>query len=209
MKKPLWLVAWLLVIEVLVILLLVPGDWTDKTIRRESELVEQNLGYEARQWISDTAGDWYKTSVLDSGFYAAMYHTLIPTEEERRKSKGMENMGQAWFVWVEGRIEAFTNVIYQFYTRLALLSSWAPYLLILFIPAVYDGLMSWKIKRTNFDYASPVVHRYSIRGTFFLSMGLFITFFAPIALNPIVIPAVMMCCCVLLGLAFGNLQKRV
>ncbi|NMT18452.1 conjugal transfer protein, partial [Vibrio parahaemolyticus] len=58
MKKPLWLVAWLLVIEVLVILLLVPGDWTDKTIQRESELVEQNLGYEARQWISDTAGDW-------------------------------------------------------------------------------------------------------------------------------------------------------
>ena len=28
MKKPLWLVVWLLVIEVLVILLLIPGDWT-------------------------------------------------------------------------------------------------------------------------------------------------------------------------------------
>ena len=209
MNKPLWLVAWLLVIEILVILLLIPGDWVDKTIQRESELMEKNLGYETRQWINNTAGGWYKTSILDSGFYDAMYHTLIPTEEERKKSKGMENMGQRWFVWVEGRIEAFTNVIYQFYVRLALLFSWIPYLFILFIPSVYDGLMSWKIKRTNFDYASPVIHRYSIQGIFLLSIGLFIIFFAPIALNPIIIPIVMMLCCVLLGLAFSNLQKRV
>lgn len=209
MNKPLWLVAWLLVIEILVILLLIPGDWVDKTIQRESELMEKNLGYETRQWINNTAGGWYQTSILDSGFYDAMYHTLIPTEEERKKSKGMENMGQRWFVWVEGRIEAFTNVIYQFYVRLALLFSWIPYLFILFIPSVYDGLMSWKIKRTNFDYASPVIHRYSIQGIFLLSIGLFIIFFAPIALNPIIIPIVMMLCCVLLGLAFSNLQKRV
>lgn len=209
MKKPLWLVAWLLVIEVLVILLLIPGDWINKTIQRELELMEKNLGYETRQWISNTAGDWYKTSMLDSGFYDAIYRTLIPTEDERKKSKGMEDMGQIWFAWVEGRIKSFTNVIYQFYMRLALLYSWAPYLLILFIPAVYDGLMSWKIKRTNFDYASPVVHRYSIRGALFLGVGLFIAFFAPIALNPMVIPVAMMLCCVLLGLALSNVQKRI
>ncbi len=55
-----------------------------------------------------------------------MYQTLIPSEEERQKSKGMQDMGKGWFVWVKGRMEAFVNVIYQFYTRLALLAAWAP-----------------------------------------------------------------------------------
>ncbi len=33
MKKPWLLVAWLLVIELLAILLLIPGDWTDRAIK--------------------------------------------------------------------------------------------------------------------------------------------------------------------------------
>ncbi|ENX5681582.1 DUF4400 domain-containing protein [Salmonella enterica] len=82
-------------------------------------------------------------------------------------------------------------------------------MLILFVPAVYDGMMTWRIKRTNFDYASPVLHRYSVRGTMYLMAGLFIAFFIPIALDPVVIPMTMMTCCVLVGLTFGNLQKRV
>ncbi|MCP8724372.1 hypothetical protein NDJ44_22130 [Escherichia coli] len=48
MKKPWLLVAWLLVIELLAILLLIPGDWTDRAIKRESELVEQSLGRSKR-----------------------------------------------------------------------------------------------------------------------------------------------------------------
>ncbi|MEC6096342.1 DUF4400 domain-containing protein, partial [Enterobacter hormaechei] len=72
----------------------------------------------------------------------------------------------------------------------------------------YDGMMTWRIKRTNFDYASPVLHRYSVRGTMYLMAGLFIAFFIPIALDPVVIPMTMMTCCVLVERS-GNLQKRV
>ena len=82
-------------------------------------------------------------------------------------------------------------------------------MLLLFVPAVYDGYMTWQIKRTNFDYASPVMHRYSVRGAAILLFGLLAAFMAPIALNPIIIPMGMMGCCVLFGLAFGNVQKRI
>ncbi|MFC6674118.1 DUF4400 domain-containing protein [Marinobacterium aestuariivivens] len=209
MKKPLWLVVWLLVIELVVILLLVPGDWTDKAIEKESRFVESNLGSGARYWIRRKADDWYHLTMIDSGFYEGMYFTLIPTEHERARSRGMQNMGSWWFQWVEGRMEALANVVYQFFTRSALFLLWAPYMLILLAPALYDGAMTWKIKRTNFDYASPVIHRYSIRLTTYLILGLGIAFFAPIALNPVIIPVVMMVCCVLIGLTMGNLQKRV
>lgn len=209
MKKPLWLVAWLLVIEILVILLLVPGEWTNKAIEKESALVEANLGYESRHWIREQAETWYHSSMIDSGFYEGMYYTLIPTGEQRKSSQGIEDMGSWWFQWVEGRIEALANVVYQFFTRAALLMTWAPYMLILLLPAVYDGMMTWRIKRTNFDYASPVIHRYGMRFTGYLLLGLGIAFFAPVALNPLIIPIVMMICCVLIGITMGNLQKRV
>ncbi len=209
MKKPLWLVAWLLVIEILVILLLVPGDWTDKAIEKESALVEASLGSESRYWIREQAESWYQSVMIDSGFYEGMYYTLIPTEEQRKNSRGMENMGTWWFEWAKGRMEALANVVYQFMTRTALFMTWAPYMLILLLPAIYDGMMTWRIKRTNFDYASPIIHRYGIRFTGYLVLGLGIAFFAPIALNPIIIPIVMMICCVLIGLTMGNLQKRV
>jgi hypothetical protein len=209
MKKPLWLVALLLMVEVLVILLLVPGDWTNRAIDKETSLVEANLGIDTRKWIEDKADRWYQSAMIDSGFYDAMYYTLIPTEQQRANSRGMENMAPWWFRWLKDRMEAFANVVYQFFTRSALFAVWAPFMLILLAPAVHDGMMTWRIKRTNFDYASPVVHRYSIRFTGYLLMGLGIAFFAPIALNPLIIPIVMMICCVLIGLTIGNLQKRV
>jgi hypothetical protein len=208
MNKPLWLVVWLLVIELLVILLLIPGNWTEQAIKRESVLIEQRLGAEARAWIDKRASNWFRASMIESGFYEGMHHTLIPTEAERQKSKGMEQMGKAWFGWVEGRIKALAKLIYQFCMRLALLATWAPYMLILLLPALYDGLMTWKIKRTNFDYASPVIHRYSMRSTGLLLTGLFIAFFAPFALDPVIIPVTIMVCCVLIGLMVGNFQKR-
>ena len=209
MNKPWLVVVWLLTLELLAILILIPGDWTARAIKNESVLVKQSLGIEAQDWIHNKATTWYQSSIIDSGFYDGMYKTLIPSEAERARSRGMEGMGKDWFVWVNGRMDAFVNIIYQFYTRAALLLAWAPYMLILFAPAIYDGWMTWKIKRTNVDYASPVVHRYSVRGTMFIMAGLFICFFIPFALDPVVIPLTMMACCVLVGLTVSNFQKRV
>lgn len=209
MKKPWWVVVWLLVLELCVILLFVPGDWLGRQIRAEYVLVGSSLGTESQEWISDTAAGWYRSSVIDSGLYGGLKQLVIPTEEEKSRSRGMEKMGSWWFVWLEGRIEAFVTLIYQFFTRLALLLLWAPYMLILFLPSVFDGIKTRAIKKTNFDYASPVIHRYSVRSTFILSIGLLIAFFVPLALNPVLIPLVLMGCCVLVGLTVGNLQKRV
>lgn len=209
MTKPWYVVACLLLLELCVILLLVPGNWMQQQILKEASYVESSLGVETRDWIHDKANGWFNRSVMESGIYDEMYRTVIPTEAEKQKSRGMENMGKAWFVWLESRLIAVLAAFYQFLSRCALFLAWAPYMLLLLIPAIYDGWASWRIKRTNFDYASPVLHRYSVRGASVLLIGLLITFFAPIALTPMLIPVVMMSCCVLLGLAMGNAQKRI
>lgn len=198
-----------LFIELTVILLLMPKNITERMILEEYRMLESHLGKDSRTWIEEKAGEWYRTTILDTGFYEGMYQTLIPTEEEKAESKGMESLGSWWFPMVEGRIEAFTNMIYQFYMRAALILTWLPYVIILLLPAVYDGVMTWKIKRTNFSYASPVLHRYSVRGFVWTLAVLFLLIIAPIAISPAVIPVALMICSVLVGLAIGNWQKRI
>ncbi|CAM5562259.1 DUF4400 domain-containing protein [Eoetvoesiella caeni] len=209
MKKPFWLVAWLFAIELSAILLFIPGEWTKVAIDKEADYVEQSLGVRSRDWVHDKAASWYRETIIDSGFNAQVHQMLIPTEEEKAKSRGMQNMGNQWFAWMQGRIQAFTLMVYQLFARLALAWIWAPYMLVLLVPALFDGVMTRQIKRTNFDYASPILHRYSVRGIGAMVCGLAVAFFMPVAIDPVIIPIVFMGICVLMGLAIGNLQKRI
>lgn len=203
------MVLCILIVQLVVVLVLVPNDFVRTAIVKESEYVQRSLGTKSQQWIKEKAVTWYQHSIIDSGAYEAIYNHLIPTKEQAKKSKGMENMGAWWFKWVSERLAAIATLIYQFYTRLALLLMWLPYMCILLIPALYDGAMTRKIKLTNFDYASPVLHRYSMRGTWIIFTGMIVLFLTPIAIDPIYIPLALMVSCVLIGLAVGNLQKRI
>lgn len=209
MKAPLWLIAWVLVLELFLILTFVPGEWTESVIKSERQKISQSLGVETVEWIHGKADKWYNATMIDSGVYDAMHHAVVPTRKERDSSRGMEGLGAAVWPWVENRLGALMYVIYQVFARVALLMVWAPYMLILFVPAVWDGLMSWRIKRTNFGYSSPVIHRYGIRGMAAILQLTLIAFFAPIALNPIFVPIAMMGVSVMIGMAIANFQKRV
>lgn len=196
-------------VQLVVVLVLVPNEFVKDAIIKEANYVQRSLGTKSQEWIKGKAVTWYQHSIIDSGAYESVYNHLIPSQEQAQNSKGMENMGVWWFKWVSERLEAIATLIYQFYTRLALLLMWLPYMLVLLLPAIYDGTMTRKIKLTNFDYASPVLHRYSMRATWIILTGIAVLFLAPIAIDPIYIPVALMVSCVLIGLAVGNLQKRI
>ena len=209
MKKPWYIITIILFLEIIVIFLLVPGDHTERVIIEENKLIEKYLSNNSAVWVKDNAARWYQTTMIDSGVYEAMYRHLIPNDNEKANSRGMQEMGRGLFQWVIGRLEAFTNIIYQFLSRLALFILWSPYILIFFIPAIYDGLMMREIKKTNFALASPIVHRYSLRAVLFLIFLLFTIFFLPIAMNPLIIPFVMLGICIFASFTLSNFQKRI
>jgi len=201
--------AWIAMIQLAVVMVLVPGNLVERAIQGESAMVQATMGIKTSQWLHGTAQSWVQSSLMDSGVYQAAYDFLIPTQAQRDNSRAIEDMGQGWFAWVHTRLDALVRVIFQFYARCALLLMWLPYALILFLPALFDGVVTRKIRQTNFNYSSPVVHHYSLRTLSILIVGLFILFFAPIALHPLIIPVALMMSCVLSGVMVGNLQKRV
>lgn len=209
MKQPLWLAIWIIAIEAIIVTVLIPGDWTARVIDQESELLEMRLGSEEHQWVHDRARAWFNASLIDSGAYQAALNHIVPTDEQKSRSVGMEKMGTPWFDWAEGRLQAMANSYYHILARLALLLSWSSYFLILFIPAAFDGITTWRIKRTNFAYVSPLIHQYSVHGIAYIIIALVALFLAPIVLDPIIIPASIMIICVMAGLMIGNFQKRM
>lgn len=209
MKMPLWMVCFIVAAEMLVILVFVPGRWTEQVIAREAQMIERHLGAEARDYVKARASGWYHASVIHTGIYPSLHRLLIPSAEEAQRSRGMQRLGAPLFAWLEERLGALMQVIYQIYTRFALLTLWLPYMALLLVPALLDGYLRRRIKLTNFDYASPFWNRYGLRGVLLIGQGVLIAFIAPVALNPALLPVVMMLVCVLLGVFVGNLQKRV
>src|SRR5690606_33785450 len=117
--------------------------------------------------------------------------------------------GEYVFPFMEDRIEALQRVVFHVMIRVGLLVTWVPFMLILLIPAVIDGYNTWQIKKLTFEYSSPVLHRYSIKGIFALIIGMFCLMILPFALNPMIIPTSFIFLCLFVGLAVSNLQKRI
>lgn len=208
-NSPWFIAAILLLLEIIIVAVLVPGDFTGRAIEREYDLIEKSFGKKTLVWVQEKSDSWYQSSMIDSGVKRAIYNHLIPSEEQKARSVGLESFGDWWFDLAASRIEAVMQVIQQTYLRFALLMMWAPYILLLLIPAAYDGIQTWRIKFTNFDYASPVVHRYSVRLMGICVVGMMMLLIAPVAIPPVTTPVILMIICVAIGLVIGNYQKRI
>lgn len=207
-----WL-FWGFLTEFIVLTLMVPARWMDQSLGFEARRIEQVLGEDTARWIARKANGKFQARFMDSGFYKGLHLFLIPTEAEKQQTRtrtpALEKVGRLWFDWLEARLEVMMRVFYQLCVRMALLFLWWPWGLLAGVPALWDGWMTRRIKRTNFDYVSPVLHRYGMRGVWGLGVGLLMAFIAPIPLEPTLIPAALMAGCVLAGLVLGNLQKRI
>lgn len=209
MKTPWWLIAFVFLLELLIVVILVPGRWTDRAIQQEMQLINQYYGRGTVSWAEGQAQNWYQRAMIDSGLYRAMRTFAIPSEQQKRRSKGLEEFGAPIFRWVEGRIEAVSSVVYQFMVRASMVKLWLPYMLLLLLPALYDGIMTRKIKQTDYAYSSPTLHLYSVRILLGTLLLLSLSFFLPLAVNPMLIPMCLVICCVCIGTAWSHTQKRI
>ncbi len=204
-----WWLAILLMVELIIISVLVPGNWTERVIQHEALQIQQQFNVKTTQQIKNRSQDWYRKTVLDTQIERLLRDFLIPTDTLRQRSKGMEKLGTHWFEWIEGRIDALFDVFYHVLVRLSVLLVWLPFTLILMLAALWDGLMMWQIKKQTFDYSSPVIHRYSIRILIAGTLILLITLLAPVAIPPLFLPSLCIVLSLITGTAMANLQKKL
>ena len=135
---------------------------------------------------------------------------MIPTERERQLSTGFENVGRYdLFPFIQSRLDVLWDTVYQMIKRLIMAWVWLPFLAVTLLPFAIDGLIRRKVSQTNFDYPSPMAHRYSLYimlGTaYLLLMGLTLPFLVP----PQAIPVGVFIVALALNVLLANTQKRV
>lgn len=198
--------------ELAIICLLVPVRVVEGAINEEYAMSVKSLGLEITDQVYEKARKDYESALIESGIYTAVVRHLIPTDEERRNSVGMEDLGtrDGWFPLVQSRINATTTIIYQLFVRFEIMLMWLPYVLIFVsVPVFIGGFWQRRIKQSNFDYSSPLVTNSTVQLLVYSCLGGTMFMVLPIAINHMIIPVIMIIISVLLGRVIGNIQKRI
>ena len=99
--------------------------------------------------------------------------------------------------------------VYQSMRRFFLMLAWWPFLLAILFPFATDGLARRKIKQSNFDYSSPLAHRYSFFALLGILYLLLVGLTFPFPVPPQAMPVAWAAMAVALNVYLANTQKRI
>tara|TARA_R110002095_G_scaffold188154_2_gene165427 strand:- start:2120 stop:2755 length:636 start_codon:yes stop_codon:yes gene_type:complete len=201
---------WTFMLEILLIVCLAPTSWIQKTAKSEAQMIYDYLGTDTLQHVHTKSVLWYRDLFQRTGIERSVREIMLPAPSDRPK-KGMDAIGEkVFFPYIRDRGEAVSDLLHQLLRRLAILLVWLPFILIVSIPAFWDGYMSWKIKRTNFAYTSPFIHKYGSKLSGTLILIALISLFAPIAIPPMLLPMLAMALVITMGIFMvSNMPKQV
>jgi hypothetical protein len=202
------LLIWLL--EIVLVAGFVSDQWAIEIQTVEDKMLIDYFGVEKDAEIRKTAQHWFDQLFVKTGIRDSLYHYFIPTERERQMSIGFEDVGRHdLFPFIESRLNVLWDTFYQMIKRFMMACVWLPFLAVALVPFIIDGMIKRKISQTNFDYPSPMAHRYSlyaILGSLYLVfMGLTLPFPVP----PQSIPIGVFIVAYAMNVLLANTQKRV
>ncbi|MEI8573843.1 MULTISPECIES: DUF4400 domain-containing protein [Methylomonas] len=202
------LMIWLL--EVILVASFVSDRWTREIQATEDQMLIAYFGIEKEAEIRHTAQVWFDQMFVQTGMRESVYRYFIPTERERQMSKGFEDVGRNdLFPFIQSRLDVLWDTVYQMIKRFVMACAWIPFLAVAILPFAIDGLIRRKVSQTNFDYPSPMAHRYSIYvmlgALYLLLMGLTLPFPVP----PQSLPVGIIIVAWAMNILLANTQKRV
>jgi hypothetical protein len=202
------LLVWLL--EIILVAGFVSDDWARDIQAVEDKSLIAYFGVEKEAEIRQTSQQWFDQLFVNTGIRESVYRYFIPTEHERQLSRGFEEVGRHdLFPFIQSRLDVFWDTVYQMIKRVIMAWVWLPFLAVTLLPFAIDGLIRRKVSQTNFDYPSPMAHRYSLYimlgAVYLLLMGLTLPFPVP----PQAIPVAVFIVALALNVLLANTQKRV
>ena len=200
---------WLLVVVfsamVALVLTFTTADYARRTSAEEARKIEMSLGPDTLATVNDLASGWYFESV--EKFALPMTFSEEMARAQSRAVFGFES--EPLWRWLEKRAEAFLDLGYWFLRRLALFVIWLPMWIPMMILAALHGWWDREIKKTDFGYTSPVLNHWARNIMHCVTMMTLILFVLPVAIDPILFPAILMVTTIMAGVALGNVQKRI
>lgn len=209
LSKSFWLVLSIVLVELLLGLVLFSSDSVREKTATEGQWIRQCYGNDTAMMIRSRADAWYETLVIEPQLEQVLRDYFIPTEQQRQASRGLENLGSGLWPWIDQRIVALTDLLYWLFRRIQLFLMWVPACMPALVIAIIVGWYERKIKQTNFQYASPVLHLYAWRAVGTLFGCTILSFLMPFAVWPEIYPLIIISVMLLMGVSMGNIVKRI
>lgn len=209
--KPVFWAFMTLLAEALLIAVLIPSSWLNKINEIEYGWMQDTYSESSLKWLDDETDDWHYRMTRETGLSEWMHWMFFPSEEAREREKGMSRLGEKlWFPYIESRGKALDDMLKTFLMRLGSVFIWIPLLVLITIPAFFDGFMERGIKQHTFKYPSPFIYRYGLRAVVIISFLLGFCLFSPFPIPPILLPLGVLLVIAVMGLVVvGNLPKRL
>lgn len=177
-------------------------------IAKEGVKIENAFGTKTLNIIDNRTMQMYESVFIDTGAYAAVWHLIVPTRNEQKKSFSDKIMRGILF-WFQDRVNLCFILFFLLIHRLQLILMLTPSASFILLASVMTGFLIRKIKQGNFAFASPTVHRYAIGALVIFLSTLPFLLLVPIALSPHIFTFTFIVVSVLIQAMIANIAKRI
>ena len=196
--------------QVILIASIVSGELLESVASDEIEMMNSVYGSEITTHYLSKANKLTNEMMIDSGVEDSIRKFLIPKSYLNNESEFVFK-DDASFFWkhVDASVSNLTGAVNFTLLRIVGFSSWLALFVLLTGGALISGYLQREIKKEGFEYSSPMRHGIAKKIIFTLPITVYIIVVLPIAIHPIIYPALVAVIAMFAGWYISNTIKRV
>ncbi|HIF9538226.1 TPA: DUF4400 domain-containing protein [Photobacterium damselae] len=196
-------------IQILTMMVILDEQWMKEITQEEVSQMDSLYSEGTTNDVIIQGNEWYMKYIVDTTIERHFYDTLLP-EQYQLLGEIPEDQTATWiFRTTEGRINAFLEQLRFSFIRLASMSVWGELVGLMIIGFIITAYILRQKKKLTYEYTSPLRHEYSKRLIMYMPLIIWLAFWFPLAVNPIVYPIFGFIVAACFGLFLSNSAKRV
>ncbi|KLV03480.1 hypothetical protein ABT56_18755 [Photobacterium aquae] len=208
-QKNVILIMIILAFQVITLLTFVDEELMAKIIADEVSYMDEYYTEDLTNKILNDGNDLYTRLIVETGVEFEIYNALIPDEYLRTGQIQDDQLATNIFGYSYDRISSFFESIRFSMIRMYSIASWGKLMIMMIIGFVLTGYKLRQIKKTNFDYTSPLRQEYAQRLTVFMPVIVWLVIWCPLAISPFFYPLMGFILALSLSLFISNTAKKV
>lgn len=196
-----WLIV-LLLNEMAIILIFLPRSYIQETTAHEEQMVRSQLSPQSLEFITDRTRALFQYWFMDTGIVDASYTYSGYEGKDKFDDRGLS-------AWVDLRLHVVWLAVYLMLFRWQVMYVWLPGTTVLTVPLMVDGIAQREIRKYQFSYASPTVHRKTTQTLRVLLASMILLPLLPLSCPPLSYPIAIGLGALALWIMLVNSQKRM
>lgn len=212
LKRPLFVVAVVILSQIVFLLSLVSPQSIKVSISKELTYMESIFGRDSTKRIYAQSKQKTHDILYESGAIDFMRKAFLPKKyllTGHVDDDFHRNLNTNFWQVIDGMIKNIGLNVEFTLLRYYALTKWIALVLIMISAAVLTGWFQRQIKRFGFDYSSPLRHGLARKGIYLAPTALYLLFVIPFAIPPMLFPVFFAIFAMSISFFIANTIKRV